>query len=139
MKALILTLAATLMLTMTGCDSLTEMLTGVDNEELQPVRVEGDSNTINVQRGDGGNAVDSSTKPVVMPASGNLGVLGLLVIVAISMGGCINSSVSWSPTVSLYNSRGVVGNPTAIDEGTLDQSPEMLAEGGGSGSAEVGP
>jgi hypothetical protein len=56
---------------------------------------------------------------------------------ALAMGGCVNSSVSWSPTLSIYNRGGTVGNPTAMDAGKTDAETIIETEGGGTPAVEI--
>ena len=61
----------------------------------------------------------------------------LLFFSLLPFAGCINSHVQFSPTASLYNRGGTVGNPGEFGAGyqTAEQSP--AAEGGGSLKADA--
>jgi hypothetical protein len=62
----------------------------------------------------------------------------LICVVALSMlTGCVNSSVNWSPTLSVYNRGGTVGNPTAMDKGRIKEKTKIETEGGGTPAVEI--
>jgi hypothetical protein len=65
-------------------------------------------------------------------------IAGIVVCMALLFTtGCINSSVSWSPTLSVYNRGGTVGNPTAMDQGKTDAETLIEQSGGADVAAEV--
>jgi hypothetical protein len=60
-----------------------------------------------------------------------------LLLLLLPFAGCINSHVQFSPTASLYNRGGTVGNPGEFGEGEQDSNQNPAAEGGGSLKADA--
>lgn len=141
MKTLILLLLAVLGLTLTGCNSSSLDTLFGDADDDADLYIEGDGNTVNVQDSrDGGNTVDESTRPVVVPSAGNIGLIGLFVLASIALSGCINSQVTFSPVASIGVNSGNMGSGTGMgtDEETgLSFAPAVEREGGASVSTEA--
>ena len=60
-----------------------------------------------------------------------------IILCALALTGCVNSSVNWSPTLSVYNRGGTVGNPTAMDKGRIKEKTKIETEGGGTPAVEI--
>jgi PBP1b-binding outer membrane lipoprotein LpoB len=137
---IIIALLAALALTLTGCGS-SDYLDGMlgadtDNE----ITVEGESNTVTIQRGDVIHAppvpvATPEPTPTPAPTEAGMGILGGIVLLSMLFSGCVNSPTTWAPNLTVGVNSGNQGSGTGIgtDEKTgVTMSPQVEREGGAS-------